>query len=93
MIEKIINCYDSHIHFWATGQVASGLKLNHLKNADDVKNLEINENHYRANWLIGFGWNQNNWPQTQFPNKKNLDEVFEKIEKAASENARKLFGI
>lgn len=76
MIEKIINCYDSHAHFWATGQVAAGLKLNQLKDAEDVQNLEIKQNHYRANWLTGFGWNQNNWPTAQFPHKKNLDEVF-----------------
>ena len=79
MIEKIINCYDSHTHFWATGQVASGLKLNQLKNVEDVKTLEINEKHYRANWLTGFGWNQNNWPAAGFPHKKILDEIFKQI--------------
>lgn len=76
MIEKIKNCYDSHTHFWATGQVAEGLQLNHLKSVEDIKNLKITENHYRGNWIFGFGWNQNNWPKNKFPDKKILDEVF-----------------
>ncbi len=79
MIEKIINCYDSHTHFWATGQVAEGLKLNHLKSADEIKNIEIKKNHYRSEWIVGFGWDQHTWQQFQkseFPNKKILDETF-----------------
>lgn len=76
MIEKIINCYDSHTHFWATGQVSCGLKLNSLKNAQDIKSLEIKKEHYRANWLTGFGWNQNIWENPRFPDKSILDELF-----------------
>lgn len=73
---KIINCYDSHTHFWATGQVSDGLKLNGLKSADAVKTIEIKKNHFRANWIVGFGWNQNNWPAAKFPHKETLDAVF-----------------
>jgi predicted amidohydrolase YtcJ len=76
MIQKITNCYDSHTHFWATGQVAKGLKLNGLTCAEDVKDLILHRNHNRAEWLVGFGWNQNNWKQTDFPDKKILDDVF-----------------
>ena len=76
MIEKIINCYDSHTHFWATGQVAEGLKLNHLKCADEINKLEIKKNHYRASWLVGFGWDQNSWPDKKFPHKILLDQNF-----------------
>lgn len=79
MKEKIINCFDSHTHLWATGQVAEGLKLQNLKNSEDVRQLKINSKHYRANWLVGFGWNQNNWVSHQLPNKKILDEVFSEI--------------
>lgn len=78
VVEKITNCYDSHTHFWATGQVAEGLQLNGLKNVEEVRTLVINENHYRANWLTGFGWNHNHWPTAKFPHKKTLDEVFKK---------------
>lgn len=76
MIEKILNCYDSHVHFWATGQVDGGLKLQGLKSAADIKNLQINSNHYRSGWISGFGWDQNNWLDKKFPHKSILDEVF-----------------
>lgn len=76
VIEKIISCYDSHTHFWATGQVAEGLKLNHLRSVDEIKTIEIKRNHYRSNWIVGFGWNHNNWPESKLPNKKILDESF-----------------
>lgn len=74
--ETIINCYDSHTHFWATGQVAEGLLLKNLRSEDDIKSMAIKKNHYRANWIVGFGWDQNLWPSGQFPNKKILDQVF-----------------
>lgn len=75
-MQKLINAYDSHTHFWATGQVAEGLKLHDLKEPMEVRHLEIKQQHYRANWLVGFGWNQNQWTDKKFPNKKNLDQVF-----------------
>ncbi|MGZ3691455.1 MAG: amidohydrolase [Pseudobdellovibrio sp.] len=76
MIETIKNCYDSHTHFWATGQVAEGLNLGFLKSADDVRQINLKPAYYRNNWLVGFGWNQNNWLHHELPDKKNLDEVF-----------------
>lgn len=75
-MEKLINAYDSHTHFWATGQVAEGLKLHQLKETDDVATLQILPQHFRANWLVGFGWNQNQWSQKKFPDKNILDRIF-----------------
>lgn len=72
----ITNCYDSHTHFWATGQVAEGLRLNDLASAEAVRKIEIKKSYYRSNWLVGFGWNQNNWPQPRFPDKALLDTAF-----------------
>lgn len=73
---KITNCYDSHTHFWATGQVHEGLKLNDLTSAEAIRKIEIKKSHYRSNWLVGFGWNQNNWNDPRFPNKDILDVAF-----------------
>lgn len=75
-MEKLINAYDSHTHFWATGQVAEGLKLHDLQTATDVSRLQILPKHFRSNWLVGFGWNQNQWPSKKFPNKVDLDGIF-----------------
>ena len=56
--------------------MAEGLKLNELASAEAIRKIEIKKSYYRSNWLVGFGWNQNNWPDPRFPNKVLLDEVF-----------------
>lgn len=76
MSQIIHNCYDSHTHFWATGQVAEGLKLHSLKNSTDISNLQILPQHFRANWLVGFGWDQNQWPNSELPSRSVLDRIF-----------------
>ena len=76
MISRIQNCYDSHTHFLATGQVAEGLRLHELKSTIDVAHLEIKPTHYRSKWLVGFGWDQNNWPSAKLPTKYDLDAFF-----------------
>ena len=73
---ELVNAYDSHTHFWATGQVSEGLQLNSLTIAEDVANLQIKPQHQRGSWIVGFGWNQNNWSPNTFPNKSTLDRVF-----------------
>lgn len=76
MSQTINNCFDSHTHFLATGQVALELSLRDLKSADDIKNLKIEKHHYRGEWLVGFGWNQNNWSSAELPNLKIIDQLF-----------------
>jgi len=61
MIETISNCFDSHVHLLATGQVASELKLGHIKNFIDIKNINVQPHQLRGDWLVGFGWNENEW--------------------------------
>lgn len=75
MIE-IKNCFDSHVHFMATGQVDLGLKLHELKSAEDIRSLSISEHHYKKNWLMGFGWDQHRWSLPSMPDKHILDKVF-----------------
>lgn len=74
-LQKIINCYDSHTHFWATGQVAEGLTLQHLKKAEDVYALSLKPFHQRQNWIVGFGWNHLNWLGQALPDKSILDRL------------------
>lgn len=76
MVYRIQNCYDSHTHFLATGQIASGLKLYHLKSAEEVKQLVLQPSFYRDTWLTGFGWDQNQWNLPVFPDQKTLDRFF-----------------
>lgn len=76
MHEIIRNCYDSHTHFWATGQVACGLRLHDLRSPEDVTRLKITPEHFRDRWLVGFGWDQHLWPLAGFPDRAVLDRVF-----------------
>ena len=76
MSESILNCYDSHTHFLATGQIASELSLKNLKSAEEIRHVAIEKKHYRGNWVVGFGWNNNQWESSELPTKKILDELF-----------------
>lgn len=76
MSEKILNCFDSHTHFLATGQVALELSLRDLNSSQDVANLNIQKHHFRGEWLVGFGWNHNNWVPADLPHKSTLDKIF-----------------
>ncbi len=68
---------DPHSHFY-------GYALNHqyanLQNAkSEEEMLKIVEDHYKSNpseWIIGRGWDQNNWPGQQFPNNTLLNKLF-----------------
>lgn len=76
MVERILNCYDSHTHYLATGQIASGLQLQSLKSAEEIGSLTLKPGFYRGEWLIGFGWDQNKWPAKEFPDGTILDRFF-----------------
>lgn len=76
MIWTIPKCYDSHVHLMATGMMQSGLSLFHLKNPEEIKNLKIEKHHFRGEWLVGFGWDQENWTDKNFPTSLELDRVF-----------------
>jgi len=73
--EKIDNCFDSHAHWQATGEIASRLLLHNLKRPEDVLTLKLEPYHYQGDWLIGFGWNQNGWPKSEFPTRTILDRL------------------
>ena len=73
---EIINCYDSHTHFVATGATELGFKLQDLKSAIDIKNKIIHPHYFQGHWLVGFGWNQHDWDIPQLPTKKILDNIF-----------------
>ena len=82
MQDQIIqNCFDSHVHLLATGQVATGLDLSFLNSLSQLGSIKKNPEYFRGEWLVGFGWDQHHWSETnslliQWPNKTYLDEVF-----------------
>ncbi len=76
MLWTIPRCYDSHTHLLATGIMQSGLRLFDLDSPEQVKDLKIEPQHFRGEWLVGFGWDQSKWPDQKYPTKEVLDSVF-----------------
>ncbi|MEZ0393015.1 MAG: amidohydrolase [Pseudobdellovibrionaceae bacterium] len=76
MLWTIPRCYDSHTHLLATGVMQKGLSLFALKDAHEVSKLKIEPHHFRGEWLIGFGWDQNKWNDSRLPSKEILDQIF-----------------
>lgn len=74
MLFKIPRLYDSHTHFLATGEFASGLKLSSLEKPEDLAKLALLPSYFRGDWIVGFGWDETKWPNS--PHKKLLDQIF-----------------
>ncbi|MFN6038688.1 MAG: amidohydrolase [Bacteroidota bacterium] len=75
---------DAHCHFYNYGLGLQEVNLIGTKSFDEVLN-KLNEfgNHHpkksdrsREDWIIGRGWDQNDWEIKQFPDRKKLDELF-----------------
>ncbi|HEX4924013.1 MAG TPA: amidohydrolase family protein [Bdellovibrionales bacterium] len=76
MSRILFNCYDSHVHWQATGEHTERLTLKHLKSAEDLAQLAPQPHHYRGDWLTGWGWDQNQWTPPEFPTAAQLDRFF-----------------
>lgn len=75
MLYRVPRLYDSHTHFLATGEFSSGLNLGSLQRAEDLGTLPLqNSSYYRGDWLVGFGWDESQWPTP--PHKNVLDRLF-----------------
>ena len=76
MALEIPRCYDSHLHLFGTGLFIEGLRLFDLKSPADLAQIPLQKNYFRGEWLVGFGWNQFNWRDQQFPTHQDLDSIF-----------------
>ncbi|MBX3022567.1 MAG: amidohydrolase family protein [Bdellovibrionales bacterium] len=68
---RIDACFDSHVHWAATGEFSQRLRLDGLKSAADIARLTPEAHHYRGEWLLGFGWDDNGWSER--PHRRVLD--------------------
>ncbi len=78
--------YDPHAHFLGLGQMLDQADLvGATSYAEVVTRLKAyQKQHPDALWIIGRGWDQNDWPATDspvrgFPTNKQLDEAFPNI--------------
>ena len=76
---------DAHAHFYRYGESLQTADLVGTKSWDEIidkvsafsKQSGVeNGDGSDKKWLIGRGWDQNDWEVKQYPNKKRLDELF-----------------
>lgn len=72
---------DPHSHFFALGAAFNEADLTNTNSFDEVveRLKEFRNKHKDKKWLIGRGWDQNDWEDKEFPDKVRLDEVFPDI--------------
>ena len=68
---------DPHCHFYGYGLGLQNADLVGTGSFDEI--IEILKTHHEnfpSEWIIGRGWDQNNWPVKEFPHKNDLDKHF-----------------
>ncbi len=69
---------DAHCHFYGYGlNQLQYADLSGTQNKDEIYSI-LKEHHKKQNdgWILGRGWDQNDWPSEKFPDKSELDKLF-----------------
>ncbi|PAV30144.1 amidohydrolase [Virgibacillus profundi] len=68
---------DSHLHIIMHGEKLLRLDLSQMKSAEEVKEALRNRmaNLAEGEWLVGEGWNENQWDDPSIIHKSELDEI------------------
>ncbi len=68
---------DSHCHFYGYGKGLQEVDLVGTKSFDEViqKVVEYAKTN-KSEWIIGRGWDQNDWDVKEFPDRYKLDSIF-----------------
>ena len=70
---------DAHCHFLGLGLDQQAVDLVGTKSFEDViKRVLDFQNKYNRDYIEGRGWDQNDWGDKKFPNKKLLDKLYPK---------------
>ena len=68
---------DAHAHFFGYGLGLQQADLVDTKSWEDiVEKVKIQAEKIKEGWIIGRGWNQNDWEEKEFPTNKKLNELF-----------------
>ncbi|WP_435354400.1 amidohydrolase [Emticicia sp. SJ17W-69] len=70
--------YDPHSHFMGLGQMLSQCDLVDTKSYEEIieRLKKFDSEHKDEQWIIGRGWDQNDWDIKVFPTKDLLDKAF-----------------
>jgi len=68
---------DAHAHFYEYGLTLQEANLTGTKSWDEAVDSVLSfAKRNTDGWLVGHGWNQNDWKVKKFPNKSRLDSLF-----------------
>lgn len=68
---------DAHCHFLGLGYNQQSVDLVGTKSFEEIIQLiSTFQNERNLDFIKGRGWDQNNWPEKEFPNKALLDELY-----------------
>jgi predicted amidohydrolase YtcJ len=71
---------DAHCHFYGLGLNQLQVDLMGTKSFEEVvARVNTFQQNKKANFIIGRGWDQNDWDIKEFPNNKELDSLFPNI--------------
>ena len=68
---------DSHLHLLWYGKAMEILDLVGTKSVAEITSIVAKEYDGSERWIMGRGWDQNDWEIIQYPNKESLDRVAE----------------
>lgn len=69
---------DAHCHFNGYGMnLMQYANLRGTESPEEIYGiLKIHHEKYGGDWVLGRSWDQNDWAEREFPDKKRLDEIF-----------------
>ncbi|MFP3860926.1 MAG: amidohydrolase [Bacteroidales bacterium] len=68
---------DAHCHFYGYSMNLRKVDLVGTQSVEEIiERLKEYKEEYDPEWILGRGWDQNDWEVKEFPHKKELDEVF-----------------
>lgn len=69
--------YDAHCHFYMYGMNLQQANLEGTNSFEDViDRVKEHADSHPSEWILGMGWDQNDWAVKEFPTKDLLDKAF-----------------
>jgi len=69
--------YDAHCHFAGYAENLRKADLADTKSFPEICDILVkHQQEFPSAWVLGRGWDQNNWPEKKFPDRRDLDKLF-----------------
>lgn len=69
--------HDAHAHFWGYAENLRKVDLRGTQSFKEIlEKLKLHSEKYEGQWILGRGWDQNDWLNQAYPDKSILDNAF-----------------